>query len=114
MAGETWALTVPLMLKVYVREPAERKLVPVVRVGAAYHRFSGSVSEGVIDPSSFETHDLELVGSVGVIYFVTSQLGLGIDAGIAYERRLASEGAYFPESAWSVSASWRASLVLRL
>ncbi len=107
-----WALSVPLQLKVYLRSPAERKVLPVFRVGLVYSRTSGAASG--FGGDDFVTHDLEVDGTLGLTYFVTEHLGLGVDAGIAYARRLGVQGWEYAPGGWSVAALWRTSLVLRL
>jgi hypothetical protein len=118
-----WSVSVPLQLKVYIRAPAERRLVPVLRLGGGYSRWS--TSNSVSDLVTGETwrfdetsHHLQAGGSLGVVYFITRQLGLGMDAGVVYDRRIGGDtkGSLLSSSSidWSVAARWGASLVVRL
>jgi hypothetical protein len=120
-----WAVGVPLHLKVYIRAPAERRLVPVLRLGAGYSRtsdtFTAAAWSGEPYSASLTTHNLQAAASLGVVYFITSQLGLGMDAGIVYTHRLGSSGESSglgvlgtSKDPWTLAARWGASLVFRI
>jgi len=107
--SEAYSLVVPLRLKAYLREPGAGKVVPLLRLGVAYDRGSGSYGgEG-----DFVSHAIEGAGAFGVTYFVTERLGVGMDAGVTYSRWFATTE-YDASSGWNINASWQMSVVLRI
>ena len=107
--SEAYSLVVPLRLKAYLREPGAGKVVPFLRLGVAYDRWSGSYGGG-----DFVSHAIDGTGAFGVTYFVTERLGVGMDAGVTYSRWFASSMDYNESSGWGINASWQMSVVLRI
>jgi hypothetical protein len=124
--SESYSLVVPLRLKAYLREPRAGRIVPLLRIGAAYGRGSGtyesahagglgSVGLGSVGfvSQDYVSHAVQGTGAVGVAYFVTESLGIGMDAGVTYSRWYSTMD-YAGSSGWGINASWQASLVLRI
>lgn len=111
--AESYSLVVPLQLKAYLRETAAGRVVPLLRLGAAYDRGSGSYGGGLGGVSDFVSHAVQGTGAFGVAYFITEHLGVGMDAGVTYSRWYATMGSS-DSSGWGINACWQASLVLRI
>jgi hypothetical protein len=109
--SEGLSFTLPLLMKFYLRPPEPGKVVPSLRIGFAYGRSSVS-NEASYANQKWVSHQLQGMGSAGVTYFITKNMGLGMDGGITYSRWLSSDETEY--KGWALDLHWQANLTLRL
>jgi hypothetical protein len=106
-------VSVPLELKVYLRQVRAKRFVPLIRLGGGY-----SHSSYESETMAYAYHSFSALGAVGVQYFFTDEIGLGFDAGLAYGRSFSGSNNDFTsdmdEDGWSLVGAWRMGLVFRI
>jgi len=117
-----YQVSIPLLLKVYVRPPRAGRVVPIIRLGAAYSRAGGTVGgstnmlTGEMIPIEMLSQEIQGIGSAGLAYFVTANLAFSVEAGVRYGRRLTEQSDVCVTGCkdWNLAATWQAALVLRI
>lgn len=110
------SLSVPLFLKLYLRQLGAGKVVPTVRVGGAYSFLTGCFSSSSdCGDQAWAAHRVQASAAFGLMYFFNANLALGLEAGLSYGRSFQEESSiYTVGEGWSLGADWRAGLLLRI
>ncbi len=121
-SNSRYQVSIPLLLKVYLRPPRAGRVVPLLRLGAAYSRAGGTVGgttnglTGEMTPIEMLSQEIQGLGSAGLAYFVTTNLAFAVEAGVRYTRSLTEQTDICTTGCrdWSLAATWQMALVLRI
>jgi hypothetical protein len=112
--NESYSFHVPLELKLYLREPTAKRLVPSLRIGVGYGRSSSVDGANDLD---YAAHSIEGLASGGLSYFFTPQVAVSTAADVVYSRSYVWGSFYGDDSDqgfWNLSVSWRLGLLFRV
>ena len=112
--NESYSLHIPLELKVYLSEPASKKLVPSLRVGLAYSRQSNVDGEY---ETEFNMYGLQGLAGAGLSYFFTPNVALSSGFNILYGRSSTEDNYYGGGGGseyWTLDLGWRMGVLFRV